>query len=266
MENDFRGGEAAANVCVAHQGKRIADSQFAQVMRKGSAVNRSAQIIEMFENRAVFYRLLAMLYFKPLDEMQIEAFANSQLEELAEDEGSPYAKAFHDMHGALRLRHTGTCEILAADFTGAFYGVKEVKGRTAQPIQSLFQGDGGLLMGETRNEVHRALKSEALKVSEGLDLPDDHLAFICKYLARLCGDTAATVREGNFEEALSITQRQRKFFDEHVASWAFDFVSLAESFVETRFYRGVLELTSAFFAEEQVTFDDMLGLLQGAAA
>lgn len=84
--------------------------------------------IDLLEDRASLYRLLASLYYQPLSEEQIDALAASDLAGLAGDSESPFAPAYRDLHGALRLRHTGTKEELAADFTGAFYGIRTSEG------------------------------------------------------------------------------------------------------------------------------------------
>ena len=128
--------------------------------------------IDLLEDRASLYRLLASLYYQPLSEEQIDALAASDLAKLASDSKSPFAPAYRDLHGALRLRHTGTKEELAADFTGAFYGIRTREGRTAQPFESLFRTQGpGQLMGEARSEVYRELRAHQLRVPEGVICP-----------------------------------------------------------------------------------------------
>lgn len=213
--------------------------------------------IDLLEDRASLYRLLASLYYQPLSEEQIDALAASDLAGLAGDSESPFAPAYRDLHGALRLRHTGTKEELAADFTGAFYGIRTREGRTAQPFESLFRTQGpGQLMGEARSEVYRELRAHQLRVPEGVDLPEDHLSFIFAYLGRLCDDAAAALRAGNEGQAAELLERQRSFFRAHVASWVRDFLAQARLMVETRFYRGVLALTEAFVAEEERSFEE----------
>ena len=130
------------------------------------------EAISLLGSRADFYRQIAQWYFAPLSEEQIEALAAQDLRALAEDDQSSYAEGYNDLYRALRLRHTGTRQALAADFTGAFYGVTTAEGETAQPFESLYRYDGGSLMGQPRGEVYRALKQARLKVREGLDLPD----------------------------------------------------------------------------------------------
>ena len=57
--------------------------------------------IDLLEDRASLYRLLASLYYQPLSEEQIDALAASDLAGLAGDSESPFAPAYRDLHGAL---------------------------------------------------------------------------------------------------------------------------------------------------------------------
>ena len=108
------------------------------------------EAVSLLGSRADFYRQIAQWYFAPLSEEQIEALAAQDLRALAEDDQSSYAEGYNDLYRALRLRHTGTRQALAADFTGAFYGVTTAEGETAQPFESLYRYDGGSLMGQPR--------------------------------------------------------------------------------------------------------------------
>ena len=129
------------------------------------------EAISLLGSRADFYRQIAQWYFAPLSEEQIEALAAQDLRALAEDDQSSYAEGYNDLYRALRLRHTGTRQALAADFTGAFYGVTTAEGETAQPFESLFcTPDGGLLMEQPRGRCI-ARSNGSSKVREGPDLP-----------------------------------------------------------------------------------------------
>ena len=129
---------------------------------------KTEDAIALFASRADMYRQVAQWFFAPLSEEQIDALASQDLRGLAEEDGSPYADGYNDLYRALRLRHTGTRQALAADFTGVFYGATTEGGQTAQPFESLYRCDGGALMGESRGEVYRTLKKARLKVHEGL--------------------------------------------------------------------------------------------------
>ena len=183
-----RGFDSRAHVGVRHglpgsvrpyRSQRHAESlEVCQAASSGAArcwkerIVNTEEAVSLLGSRADFYRQIAQWYFAPLSEEQIEALAAQDLRALAEDDQSSYAEGYNDLYRALRLRHTGTRQALAADFTGAFYGVTTAEGETAQPFESLYRYDGGSLMGQPRGEVYRALKQARLKVREGLDLPD----------------------------------------------------------------------------------------------
>ena len=113
-------------------------------------------------------------------------------------------------------------------------------------------------MGQPRGEVYRALKQARLKVREGLDLPEDHLSFIAALEAELCDRAATYLRDGDGAAAARTLSDQRAFFDEHIASWFGDFRDRASAMVTTRFYRGVLKVTDAFFNDEPGMMDELL--------
>ncbi len=207
-------------------------------------------IREALGDRAALYRLLAQLYFKPLTQEQIDALAEIDLAAVASDDGSPFADGYNDLYRYLRKRNTGTRQELASDYTSVFYGTQTYKGRAAQPFESLYRYGGGFVMGESSGEVHSALRQSYLRVKEGIDLPDDHLSFLCEFMARQCDEIAVLIEAGCFDEALKAVGAQRAFFDAHIASWFPRFKALASKIVATRFYRGVLKITEAYVESE----------------
>ena len=135
---------------------------------------KKAEMVASVRDRAEMYRLLAQVYFKPLSQEQIDALAQADLAALAVGDASPFADGYNDVYRYLRRMNTGTRQELASDFTSVFYGIQTYEGRAAQPIESLYRSDGGLVMGEASGEVYRAFRESCVKVREGLDLPDDH--------------------------------------------------------------------------------------------
>ncbi len=223
-------------------------------------MNTYEQIADLAQERAALYRLLSTLYFKPLSNDQIEAIASS-LQGDPVNVDSAFASAFQNMYAALRLRHTGTQEMLGADFTATFYGTKTIDERTAQPYESLYEPGNGQLMGKARGEVFRTFKAAALRIPEGIDLPEDHLSFIFTYLARLCDKQAEQAEARDTASLRQTTDDLRTFFAEHVQNWVPGYIEHASRFVETRFYRGVLELTDVFIREEGDTLEEMQAAL-----
>lgn len=220
------------------------------------------EIAESVRDRAEMYRLLAQVYFKPLSQEQIDALAQAGLAALAADDASPFAGGYNDVYRYLRRMNTGTRQELASDFTSVFYGIQTYEGRAAQPIESLYRSDGGLVMGKASGEVYRAFRESRVKVHEGLDLPDDHLSFLFEFMACLCERIATYAENGHWQEAMQTLDEQRTFFKRHIASWFPRFKAIANRLVATRFYRGWLKITQAFLADEEESFQTLEEALQ----
>lgn len=220
------------------------------------------EIAESVRDRAEMYRLLAQVYFKPLSQEQIDALAQAGLAALAADDASPLADGYNDVYRYLRRMNTGTRQELASDFTSVFYGIQTYEGRAAQPIESLYRSDGGLVMGKASGEVYRAFRESRVKVHEGLDLPDDHLSFLFEFMAYLCERIATYVENGHWQDVMQTLDEQRAFFKRHIASWFPRFKAIANKLVATRFYRGWLKITQAFLADEEDSFRTLEEALQ----
>ncbi len=204
------------------------------------------EIIGMLEARGGTYHLLARLFFKPLTQEEIDALVASGFGEVPQACVDAYGDGCNDIARYLRRRNTGTREELACDFTSAFYGTTTVEGRTAMPYESLFRCGGMQLMEAPQGEVYREFKANRVRVSQGLDVPEDHLSFMFDYLALLCDRAIECVRCGNVSGALEVLDTQLRFLSGHIMSWYSDFQVLASEIVQTRFYRGVLKLAGAF--------------------
>ena len=96
-----------------------------------------------------------------------------------------FRDGLNDMVRYLRKRNTGTRQELACDFTSAFAGTKTYAGKSAVPYESVFTSEDGLLCQEAYHEVHAAYRREALHKRDGITFPDDHLSFMCQFMATL---------------------------------------------------------------------------------
>jgi TorA maturation chaperone TorD len=214
------------------------------------------QIKEVLASRASFYRMLASLYFNTLTSEQIESLANTDLSPYAEV-NEDFADGINDITRYLRKRNTGTRDELATDFTGTFVGTKAYEGKVAVPYESVFTSDEGLLYQESYHQVFHEFKREAVKRAEGVDWPDDHLSFMCEFMAILSDRIARALDEGDSETARHELEVSSDFLDKHMLSWFEDFAALADKLIETRFYRGVIKITRGFFKLDRETLDDL---------
>ncbi len=224
-----------------------------------------AQIDAALDGRAAFYRMLSSLFWKTLTPEQIESLATIDLDKYAEM-GDEFADGINDIKRYLNKRNTGTREELAEDFTGTFVGTKTFKGRTATPYKSVFTSEDGRIYQEGYQEVFTAFKKERVKMAEGMDWPDDHISFMCQFLALLSDRAKAALAQGDAAGAARELACSRDFLQRHILSWWDRLVDVANDICKTRFYRGVLKISTAFFALDDQTLADMLDELGAKAA
>lgn len=208
-------------------------------------------LIPYMEGRTEFYKMLHKLYRWALTQEELDELSADDMRELSEqlDEGLMQC-GFNDMYRFLRRRNTGTRQVLATDFTRVFMGMSTYEGFSAQPYASLFVGGAHQLMGAERMAVNRVYRECAVKLDEGIDLPEDHLAFECDFLAIINQRAICALRERDVERAVELLELQERFVREHVLNWLPRFYALSRKLVETRFYRGVLRVTKGFFEDE----------------
>lgn len=204
--------------------------------------------IEVLGAREALYHLLAQLFFRPLTLQQLDVLGRIDWKQLSEQKDAANADACNDIYRALRRRNTGTLDELAADYTAVFYGTVTHEGKTAQPFASLFTYNGGQIMGQARGNAYQAFKAAHMRVTEGLDVPDDHLSFLLEFMAQLCQGAIKDLENGGTADRAFA--EQRNFFESNIAPWIGAFIELASSTVSTRFYRGVLKLTQSFLSCE----------------
>lgn len=208
-------------------------------------------ILPYMESRTDFYRMLAKLYRWPLSQEELEAFDSEAFKTLSDDiEEVLMSEGFNDIYRFLRRRNTGTRQVLNADYTRVFLGVATYEGFSAQPYASLFMGDDHQLMGAERTAVSRIYRENGVRLSEGIDLPEDHLGFECDFLAIVNERATLALKEGDFRRAKKLLKVEKSFIEDHVLPWLPRFCALAGKLIETRFYRGVLKVTRGFFEEE----------------
>lgn len=215
------------------------------------------------EARASFYETLAALYFMPLKQEDVDRMAAADFSAYAEL-NADFADGVNDITRYLRKRNTGTRDEMAVDFTGAFAGVKAYEGKVAVPYKSVFTNADGLLYQEGYEDVYRAFKAECVRKREGLDYPDDHISFMCEFMALLSRRTLEALCAGDDERALHELQTSRRFLDDNILSWFDAFMDRALLIVKTRFYKGVLKISRGFFALDHETLDDLIDVVGGA--
>lgn len=223
-------------------------------------------LVPYMESRTDFYKTLHKLYRWPLSQEEFDALDGEGFKVLSEQlEDGLMAAGFNDMYRFLRRRNTGTRQVLSADFTRVFLGTVTYEGFSAQPYASLFVGDGHQLMGAERTAVNKVYRAHAVRLSKGIDLPEDHLAFECEFLSIINQRAVDALRAGEYGRAVDLLKVEKHFLEEHVLNWVPRFYALANKLVETRFYRGLLRVTKGYLVDEPQVIDDLIADIQDAA-
>lgn len=228
------------------------------------AVAEAADLIGVLEGRSAFYRTLSGLYYRTLTQEQIDALAATDFSEFGADDPL-LTEGFDDIRRYLRKRNTGTRQELAVDYTSAFEGTKAFKGQRAVPYESVYLSDTGLLNQEPRNEVYRTYKQAAIRLKEGVNLPEDHLSFECEFMAIMSDRAIDLLKDAQTAEAIKNLELQKSFLQDHILSWFKQFADRATLVLKTRFYRGVLKITEGYLALDVETVEDLIAELEAQA-
>ena len=212
------------------------------------------------EARAAFYRTLASLYFKELDQQGIDRLAAAGL--AAVDGDDPLMnEGYADMAAYLARRDGGTRQELASDFAGAILGAGSYEERRATPYESVFTSESGLLMQEARDDVYRLLCEAHLAVDEGLRTPEDHLSFEFEYMAVQAERLAEALAQGDVGRAARVLDEQRAFHAAHLLNWIDAYCDCLDGCARTRFYRGVSKVARGFVHADEALMAEAAAVL-----
>lgn len=216
---------------------------------------------EMLFGRSAFYNMLAGLFYQPLKQEQIDNIAEMDYS-MFDGASSEISEGFDDIRRYLRKAHGGTREELAVDFTGSFGGISTFEGKTASPYASLFTDDSGLIYRKAWEEVFRAYKKNGVRLREDLDLPEDHLSFLCQFMGFLADRAYHEAQAGDMAQLRSTLETSLSFLDTHILPWYPAFSDVASALIETRFYRGVLKIAHGYFVFDRTLLSESLEGLQ----
>ena len=206
------------------------------------------ETIDMLQGHAAFLDLMARVLYAPLSQEDIDGLRKAGLD----GEGEPANEAERELAEGLRIMAKGLAASgdlrldLNVDYTGAFYGVSQYEGKFAAPYESVFRDGKGELYGESRQEVFKQMKADALKLRDGINLPEDHISFELQYMAILERRAAEALATGDSAAAAKLMGKAATFACEHPLAWIDDLYALADKLLELGFYRGVLKATKGF--------------------
>lgn len=194
----------------------------------------TSDLIELMGDRALAYRFLSRAYRTAPDAAFVAALRAAAHDRPADD---PLAPFFAELASAddeqLRID-------LAADYNRMFLGMGP---HPVAPYESVYTSPEGLLMQDARDEVLAAYHAQGLDAPDDFNLPEDHLALECAFVAELADRTAAACERGDDDAAAQLIAIQRAFVEKHLAAWVPAFCDDVDSQAREPFYRGLAALT-----------------------
>lgn len=179
--------------------------------------------------RAGFYALLSRLLAKPMDSDTIEFVRG-----LSGDE-SALGQAVNSL-SALAKRTTQA--VAEEEFTVLFYGFGA--GGELAPFGSQYLT--GFVYEKPLADLRRDLEEFGIARAEGVADPEDHIAFVCEVMHGLI--------TGAFGAPASL-DRQRAFFEKHIAPWAGHFFADMEKARSAALYMPVGTIGRLFMEIER---------------
>ncbi len=182
--------------------------------------------------RAGIYALLSRLLARPMDDDTIEFVRG-----LTGDE-SPMGQAVNSL-AALAKR---TTQVAAEDeFTVLFYGFGA--GGELAPFGSQYLT--GFVYEKPLADLRGDLEELGIARADGVTDPEDHIAFVCEVMHGMIA--------GAFGEPASL-ERQRAFFEKHLAPWAGHFFADMEKAKSAALYMPVGTIGKLFMEIEHDSF------------
>lgn len=181
--------------------------------------------------RAGHYRLLAALLSAPPDQPLLTSLA------AMEGGAGAVGEAVAALAAAARETDPAAAE---REFSALFIGL--VEGEVV-PYGSYYLT--GFLHDRPLARLRGDLGRLGLARADGVAEPEDGIASLCEIMSALI--------DGSLGEAADI-DRQRAFFDAHLAPWAERFFADLEAAASARLYRPVAALARAYFEIEREAF------------
>ena len=195
---------------------------------------------KMTTARANFYRFLSRLYLLEVDEALWNAMQNMTFPVDAA-EGDMKA-GFELMRGYLDANADGdlvaVLDDLAVDYARIFLSAGVAQGRAAFPYESVYTSRKHLVMQDSRMDVVALYAKRGVAPSkDNYHVPEDHLGYLCEYMAILIDEGAA--------------DEQKAFLKNHLLNWVSAFTVDMGKYAATDFYGGLAKLTRGFLLLEQ---------------
>lgn len=218
------------------------------------------EFIEILDERAEFYRFLANLYYREVNDDLIDRLSSLTLPE--GEESSLFCQGYRQMKEYLVRRGPDPRTDLAVDYARVFLSAGTFEGEAAVPYESIYTSEDGLIMQEARDDVRRIYLEQGVNVDECLNMPEDHLSFELEFLALMSRRSSDLLAKGRHDELRSVFEMQIGFIEDHLENWLPILQDRIEGCAKLTFYPAVVKITRGYVQEDKMLLRDMIEEIQ----
>ncbi|MBQ3548719.1 MAG: molecular chaperone TorD family protein [Oscillospiraceae bacterium] len=195
---------------------------------------------QLVNARANMYRFLSRLYLLEVDETLWNAL---QKMAFPTENANGDLKAGYELMAAYLAANangdmTAVLDDLAVDYARIFLSAGVAQGKAAFPYESVYTSRKHLVMQDSRMDVVALYAARGVTPSkDNYHVPEDHLGYLCEYMALLIDDGAEA--------------EQKAFLKSHLLNWVSAFTVDMGKYAATDFYRGLAKLSRGFLQMEQ---------------
>lgn len=211
---------------------------------------------ELVVNRENLYRFLTRIYGAEVDQSLWRQMAGMSFP--TEGGDAELVEGYRLLGAYLRGSHPDPLTDLAVDYARVFLGVGINEGVAAYPYESVYTSPERLIMQDARDQVLAVYRAKGLEKVSALDVPEDHVALECEFMARLCRESREALAQGNCPVAYRLFEEQGDFLESHLLNWLPAFCADIQKCAATDFYRAVGKITNGYLRMERAIIDDLL--------
>lgn len=223
------------------------------------------ELEQLMDQRAAFYRFMGSALLHEFTVEQIEQLRTTKLAAFTEAAGSLSPEAKEVMQRAKRyLSHPGVDPRtdLAVDYARVFLSAGVYDGLTAEPYESIFTSEDGLLMQDARDNAVRIYRENGVGVDPQLHMPEDHLGLELEFMASMAEKTKTALEADDSAEIARCIEVQRTFIADHLLNWLPALTEKVDEFAQLPLYPAIMRVIEGFLKEDDLFLADLKEALQ----
>lgn len=219
-------------------------------------MNSECEFSRILTSRETYLRLLSRLYASEVDTKLFKELVQSSFPEDCDDVAM--AKGYRLISSYLHSATLDPITDLAVDYARVFLGAGIQESKAAYPYESVYTSPKRLMMQDARDQVLAAYRTHGLDKSDSVDVPEDHIALQCDFLAHLSHQTIGAFDLQDWARVSSSLIEQQNFLTAHLLNWVPQFCEDIQKYAQTDFYKGLAKITAGFLHLENEILDGLI--------